>query len=70
MALAKKCDTCGRFFEFDRYSNKHNGFMYVRFNNIGTLYDDNVPYDCCPECMEKIQNFIKGLKKGETEKDV
>ena len=74
MAIAKKCDICGKLYEQyntkrDKKNTKNtNGFMFLNL-----LYDDNYyehdPYDCCPECMTSIRNCINALggKKGGTD---
>lgn len=70
MAIAKKCDICGKLYE--QYNTKRdkkntNGFMFLNL-----FYDDNSyceydPYDCCPECMTSIRNHINVLRGKERE---
>ena len=63
MAVAKKCDICGAY--YDPYNWKEfdppNGFMYLNIDNEGD-YEKGEPYDCCPNCMDRIENFIKDIK--------
>lgn len=62
MALAKKCDRCGKFYKDYPTGNEpqcntiglfqRNGYGDV----INTCY--SVSYDVCPECMEEFEKFI------------
>lgn len=64
MAIARKCDVCGKFYE--EYNTKRdkkntNGFMFLnRLDNRN--YYDHDPYDCCPECMTSIRNYVNALR--------
>lgn len=64
MALAKKCDICGKLYE--TYNSKDNqlkpsGIMFVNVCADNTYYSGNVT-DCCPECMNTITDAINGLR--------
>lgn len=64
MAIAKKCDVCGKFYE--PYNEKNdpknvNGFMLINIDKERKYYVHNVT-DCCPECMDSILNYINKLK--------
>lgn len=64
MALAKKCDICGKLYE--TYNSKNNqlkpsGIMFVNVCADDTYYSGNVT-DCCPECMNTITDAINSLK--------
>lgn len=65
MAIAKKCDICGRLYE--PYDNKG-------INGIGYLYIDGMgnwalkrKFDCCPLCLSSINNHIESLKGEKNE---
>lgn len=68
MAIANKCDICGRLYEFYETRVPKVGevnsfrYMYTTPNRemIGREY-----IDCCPKCMKSIIEHIESLKKGE-----
>lgn len=65
MSIAKKCDICGDFYpmyNFQNDRNKPNGFMFLNIDSQMEYYSGAIT-DCCPRCMESIQNHIKSLKK-------
>lgn len=63
MALAKKCDICGKLYEY--YNNEGvNGIAYIHFTKLG-YHDHKRAFDCCPLCLSSINNYIESLK-GET----
>lgn len=69
MALAKKCDICGKLYE--TYNSKNDqrnpsGFMFVNVCEDDKYYSGNVA-DCCPECMNTIMDAINGLKPNSPE---
>lgn len=64
MAIARKCDVCGKFYE--EYNTKRdkkntNGFMFLNLLD-NQNYHDHDPYDCCPECMTSIRNYVNALR--------
>ena len=66
MAIAKKCDICGKLYE--RYNeledqNKPNGFELISIDPEGKFYGYG-DIDCCPDCMESILQHIERLKGG------
>ena len=64
MALAKKCDICGKLYEtynFRKNQNKPSGIMLVNVC-AGDEYFSGDVIDCCPECMNTITDAINGLK--------
>lgn len=66
MAMAKKCDICGKFYE--TYNIKHNenktsGLMFLNVDEY-RKYFSNTVIDCCPECMKSIKNHIDLLRNG------
>ena len=63
MAIAKKCDICGKLYE--RYNerenqNKPNGFRLMSIDENKKYYAYKVT-DCCPDCMESILQHIERL---------
>lgn len=64
MALAKKCDICGKLYEtynFRKNQNKPSGIMLVNVCTDGDYFQGDV-IDCCPDCMNAINEVIKNLK--------
>ena len=65
MAIAKKCDICGKLYEeynFEQSMENSNGFMLLNIDCKGT-YSDGPAVDCCPECMKSILEHIDSLAK-------
>ena len=61
MAIAKKCDICGKLYEeynFKQSKDNFNGFVLL---NV----DYSPAYDCCPKCMKSIREHINSLTKKE-----
>ena len=63
MAMAMKCDRCGKLYEYYEgirefnNSEKANGVLFIdRENN---KYCKRKSYDLCPDCMKKFEAFIK-----------
>lgn len=62
---AKKCDRCGKLFEYydgsKKFKNteKANGFMLID-RDLDNKYWSRKDYDLCPECMTKLEKFLKG----------
>lgn len=63
MALAKKCDRCGKLYE--HYPNgkksQYNAIKRVSKAENGRIMDEEMSIDLCPECMNYFDEFmIKG----------
>lgn len=64
MALAKKCDICGKLYEtynFRKNQNEPSGIMLVNVCTDDTYFSGDV-IDCCSECMDTIMETIKSLR--------
>ena len=63
MALAKKCDRCGKLYEHYPTSSKqqYNAIRRLCKNENGGITSEGVSFDLCPKCMESFDKFmIKG----------
>ena len=65
MAVAKKCDRCGKFYEYYagrntefKNSEKTNAILFLDYDTKGG-YWVNKSYDLCIDCMRKLIKFIK-----------
>lgn len=71
MALAKKCDRCGKLHDHYPVGNnsQYNALRLIQKNRTGSIINGNTDYDLCPECMEELARFITAKislsKKGE-----
>lgn len=68
MALAKKCDRCGKFYEKNiLYSKKvHNTVTHVDGVCMSVETGDTVDYmDLCDDCIHKLGLFLSGLELAE-----
>lgn len=65
MAIAKKCDRCGKFYEvYNKKEDNININKIMSFNiYCNTNYFNNVPIDLCPECKDSFNSWFK--KEGE-----
>ena len=67
MAVAKKCDRSGNFYEYYagntefKNSEKSNAILFLDYDTKGG-YWVNKSYDLCPDCMRKLEAFIKNEK--------
>lgn len=65
MAIAKKCDICGKLYELynTRNDGDHtNGLMLLNID-YDNKYWSHGKIDCCPECMESIRKHIQSLRE-------
>ena len=65
MALAKKCDRCGNFYESYNTTNDSkniNGIMTLNLDEQGRYYEHK-PLDLCPNCKDSFEKWLN--KKGE-----
>lgn len=64
MALAKRCDRCGEFYEpYDKLtpdkSSRVNAIRLASFNSDGTLHLNVRNYDICPYCMDSFFHWLR-----------
>lgn len=57
MAMAKKCDRCGKLYELYTDDNGRNGFAYAKIDRPGQA-NFFMAYDLCPECMKLFTGFM------------
>ena len=60
MALAKKCDRCGKLYEhYQTCSNKqYNAIRILYKTENGGITSVGVTIDLCPECMKAFDTFM------------
>ena len=60
MALAKKCDRCGKLYEHYPVGNKsqYNALRIIQRSIVGGTINGNTVYDLCSECMSEFRKFI------------
>ena len=63
--LAKKCDRCGKYYELYKDNYGHNGVALTSHDRFECLNPNYDKYDLCPECMEKVIEFLKGEENGQ-----
>lgn len=72
MAIAKKCDICGKLYEIYNVVkdvDNVNGLMYLNIDAKGNYYSHG-RIDCCPKCMKSIKNHIDMLRNAGLENKV
>lgn len=62
MASAKKCDACGKFYEFNNDEQKANGITFTYFNESGQASHTVGRKELCPVCLGKVKTIVE---KGE-----
>ena len=65
MAIAKKCDRCGKFYEYYPVVNipgEYNTIEKVRLGKYGAVEYRSSSIDLCPDCMYSFVKFMKGSK--------
>lgn len=62
MAVAKKCDICGKLYDAygcnDNEKNP-NGIMLTNVTMDGSEYYKHKVKDLCPECMDALKAFMR-----------
>ena len=66
MALAKKCDRCGKFYDHYPRGNKtqSNAIRKIQKDAAGGTAEAcaNWVIDLCPECMDSFENWLKNIE--------
>ena len=65
MALAKKCDRCGKFYDeynFTKDDKNINGIMTLNLDEQDHYYTHK-PLDFCPSCKDSFEKWLN--KKGD-----
>lgn len=70
--IARKCDRCGKLYDFYKFYNKFddknsNGFSIICTRPSGITEWTSKGEDLCPECMESLINWFN--KQGEIKND-
>ena len=63
MALANKCDRCGKLYEYYPIGNQSgvfNAVRRIRKDDYGSIACKEQSIDLCPECMGMLKKFLKG----------
>lgn len=68
MALAKKCDRCGNFYEHYPKSKlvQNNAIRRLYKNEYGNISSQDNTIDLCEKCMSEFENFML-LKEKEND---
>lgn len=69
MALAKKCDRCGKLYEpkslpFNKKISA-NGICVVEIDDDRRRYSGKGIYDLCPDCLTELYIWLYGEEKEE-----
>lgn len=69
MALAKKCNRCGKYYDGYNSGNnpkKINGIIPVNIDHEGRYFSHS-PIDFCPECKEDFERWLNNYDTAEVE---
>lgn len=61
---AKKCDRCGKYYDYYQDQHCNNGFSLVCISKSGNV-SRNTTHDLCSECLIKLKKFLKGEENGQ-----
>ena len=70
MAAARQCDICGKYFNHLTDVETINkripdpNYVSLQYKWPNGSYMNISKLDCCPTCMQSIQDHIKGLKSA------
>ena len=62
MAVAKKCDVCGKFFDFHQKEDIINAFSFQHNDAMGNEQKKIKSYELCSDCVNAINAKLKELK--------
>lgn len=67
MALAKKCDRCGKLYEHYPTGSKqqYNAIRRLCKTENGGITSEGLSIDLCPECMKSFDAFMLRGKFGD-----
>lgn len=60
MALAKKCDRCGKLYEHYGDFNSYMVIVTDKYGHIGATSKKN---DLCPDCMQALTDFMEAPQR-------
>ena len=69
MALAKKCDICGRLYELYNVANSRKNWNTLKTYNIdhkGNYFSSDF-IECCPKCQQIVQGTIEKIREGKND---
>lgn len=67
MSSARKCDRCGKYYEFHASKSiKSKQIIGIRIQTAACYFDD---YDLCPKCVDKLLKFMRIKEDGEEKVD-
>lgn len=72
MAMAKKCDRCGKLHEHYPVANTHgiwNALVLSRTDKNGHTVENSNRMDLCPDCMIALRMFLDRVGISNTEGD-
>lgn len=67
MANVKKCDICGKVYENKCHKKYIEIYVYDKKNttcNEFVSFEDFNHIDCCPDCTDRILNFVNSMKNS------
>ena len=64
MALVKKCDRCGKYYDKNiEHKQNINGRLYYEDGMCFTVDEVNTDFkDLCDECLDKLHIFLNGAE--------
>ena len=58
MALAKRCDACKEYYDFNKDEEQPNGLTLSYFNEAGQVSHTIVRKELCPKCLAKVNKVL------------
>lgn len=65
MSLAKRCDRCGKLYEYYASDNETNAVGLFGVDEDGSIFNEEEPRDLCPECLREFVTYMT-VKKTTT----
>ena len=63
MSAVTKCDICGEIYSVDHVTGRTFDIGITEYNPLSRIYECG-NMDLCPDCAEKVYEFINVLKTG------